>query len=147
MTTYPKPILGIIEGFYGVYYTFPERNDLIRFGEKHGFNTYLYAPKNDRQHRACWREDYPAAIMAQFIEVLEHWMWMTRFSFKPLRAVETGHPYLNDLKRVHEYRQLIQNHPKRTAGHALLPLVDLILNHIENGQRKRLAFEWLSIVS
>ena len=61
-------ILGVIEGFYGVFYTFPERDDLIQFIGQHGYNYYLYAPKNDRQHRARWREDYPANIMAQFAE-------------------------------------------------------------------------------
>jgi hypothetical protein len=42
---------GVVEGFYGVFYTFPQRNDLIRFIGSHGYNAYLYAPKNDRQHR------------------------------------------------------------------------------------------------
>ncbi len=60
------PIRGLVEGFYGVFYTFPERDNLIRFLGEHGFNMYLYAPKNDRQHRARWREPYPAKIMAQF---------------------------------------------------------------------------------
>ncbi len=62
------PIFGLVEGFYGVFYTFPERDDLIRFLGEHGFNFYLYAPKNDRQHRARWREPYPPKIMAQFAQ-------------------------------------------------------------------------------
>ncbi len=61
---------GIVEGFYGVFYTFPERNDLIRFAGQHGYNLYVYAPKNDRQHRARWWEAYPAQIMAQFAETV-----------------------------------------------------------------------------
>lgn len=62
------PIRGVIEGFYGPFYTFPERNDLIRFMSEHGYNLYVYGPKNDRQHRARWREAYPAEIMDQFAE-------------------------------------------------------------------------------
>jgi hyaluronoglucosaminidase len=62
----PFQIRGVVEGFYGVFYTAPERDDLIRFLGRHGFNFYLYGPKNDRQHRARWREMYPAKIMGQF---------------------------------------------------------------------------------
>jgi hypothetical protein len=217
MTTHPKPLLGIVEGFYGVYYTFPERNDWIRGGilanpmiqaeaSKIPLSTlaeYITAPEQynpalawDKALREVAGEESAAALrlvaencvrsclgslngetisnlanaarmdmlsgenpdhspnvralrnnMLPWIEVLEHWMWMTRFAFHALRASETGYPYLNDLKRVHEYRELIQSHPKRTAGHALLALVDLIVNHIENDQRKRLALEWQSAVS
>ena len=64
----PFQIRGVIEGFYGVFYTFPERNDLIRFLGHHDFNLYVYGPKNDRQHRARWWEPYPDEIMAQFAE-------------------------------------------------------------------------------
>ncbi len=62
------PVRGVVEGFYGAFYTFPERNDLIRFIAQHGFNLYIYRPKNDRQHRNRWREPYPTRIMDQFAE-------------------------------------------------------------------------------
>src|SRR5438309_2130163 len=62
---------GVIEGFYGTYYTFPERNDLIRFIGRHGFSHYLYAPKNDRQHRARWWDPYPARILDDFARTIE----------------------------------------------------------------------------
>ncbi|MFW5888016.1 MAG: beta-N-acetylglucosaminidase domain-containing protein, partial [Bacteriovoracia bacterium] len=38
-------IRGVIEGFYGFYYTFSERNDLIKFLGNNNFNYYIYAPK------------------------------------------------------------------------------------------------------
>lgn len=66
----PFAVRGAIEGFYGTYYTFPERNDLIRFLGKHDFNYYLYAPKNDRQHRARWWEPYPPSVMEQFAQTI-----------------------------------------------------------------------------
>jgi len=62
----PFPIRGVVEGFYGPPYTFPERDGLIRFAGRHGFNLYIYGPKNDRQHRNRWREPYPSAVIAQF---------------------------------------------------------------------------------
>ncbi|HEX6293470.1 MAG TPA: protein O-GlcNAcase [Herpetosiphonaceae bacterium] len=64
----PFQIRGVIEGFYGPFYTFPERNDLIAFIGQHGYNLYIYGPKNDRQHRHRWSEPYPPEIMAQFAQ-------------------------------------------------------------------------------
>jgi hyaluronoglucosaminidase len=66
----PFPVRGVIEGFYGPFYTFPERNDLIRFIGRHGYNLYIYGPKNDRQHRNRWQEAYPDAIIAQFAQTV-----------------------------------------------------------------------------
>ncbi len=66
MTHSPFAVRGIVEGFYGVFYTVHERNDLIRFMAKHGYNLYVYGPKNDRWHRERWREPYPADVMAHF---------------------------------------------------------------------------------
>lgn len=63
-------IRGVIEGFYGVYYTPVERKDLIRFLGKHDYNLYIYGPKNDRQHRNRWREPYPQSVMNQFAETV-----------------------------------------------------------------------------
>lgn len=65
-STRPFAISGVVEGFYGPPYTFPQRDDLIAFLGRHGCTSYLYGPKNDRQHRSRWREPYPATTMAQF---------------------------------------------------------------------------------
>jgi hyaluronoglucosaminidase len=62
---------GVVEGFYGLFYTFPERNDLIRFVGQHGYNLYIYGPKNDRQHRSRWWEPYPEAVLDQFSETVQ----------------------------------------------------------------------------
>jgi hyaluronoglucosaminidase len=62
----PFNIRGVVEGFYGPPYTFPERDGLIAFMGRHGLNYYLYGPKNDRQHRNRWREPYPDALLAKF---------------------------------------------------------------------------------
>jgi hyaluronoglucosaminidase len=62
----PFAVRGVVEGFYGPPYTFPERDDLIAWMGRRGLNCYLYGPKNDRQHRNRWREPYPAEIMARF---------------------------------------------------------------------------------
>ncbi len=61
-------IRGIVEGFYGVFYTHAERLSLIRFAGQHGYNLYVYAPKNDRYHRARWREPYPPRALDELRE-------------------------------------------------------------------------------
>ena len=68
--TSPFRVRGVIEGFYGPFYTHPERLSLLEFLGARGFNFYLYAPKNDRQHRARWREPYAEKILAQFSEAV-----------------------------------------------------------------------------
>lgn len=60
-------VRGVVEGFYGSYYTFEQRDDLIAFIASCGFNRYYYAPKKDPYHRDGWREAYPPAIMESFL--------------------------------------------------------------------------------
>ncbi len=57
-------IRGLVEGFYGPFYTSAEREGLLRFLAAHGMNFYLYGPKNDRAHRARWREAYDPQRLA-----------------------------------------------------------------------------------
>jgi len=62
---------GVIEGFYGRPFSHRQRLDLIRFVGTHGFNCYVYAPKNDPLHRERWREPYPAEELARFRQLAE----------------------------------------------------------------------------
>lgn len=50
---------GIIEGFYGIPWTFEERKSMIKFLPQIGMNQYIYAPKDDPFHNKKWREPYP----------------------------------------------------------------------------------------
>lgn len=49
---------GVVEGFYGLPWTSEQRKILFGWMQKMGLNTYMYAPKDDYKHRACWRELY-----------------------------------------------------------------------------------------
>ncbi|MDO5047500.1 MAG: beta-N-acetylglucosaminidase domain-containing protein [Anaerococcus sp.] len=51
--------IGVIEGFYGIPYSFDQRYDLIDFLSHIGMNAYIYAPKDDPYHNISWREPYP----------------------------------------------------------------------------------------
>src|SRR5690349_1887733 len=66
----PFRLRGALEAFYGTFYSFPERYDLIRFLGAHDFNFYLYGPKNDRQHRMRWWEPYPQPVLDDFAEAI-----------------------------------------------------------------------------
>jgi hyaluronoglucosaminidase len=70
MVDSPFALRGLIEGFYGTFYTFPERDDMIRFLGAHGFNFYAYGPKNDRQHRMRWWDPYPDEVMESFARTI-----------------------------------------------------------------------------
>ena len=61
--------IGTIEGFYGPPWTHAQRLDHLRFAAKAGFDTVVYAPKDDPYHRRRWREPYPAAELARIGEL------------------------------------------------------------------------------
>lgn len=55
-----KPFrLGIVEGFFGLPWSWQARTDYAGFSRHHGFNTYLYAPKSDRLLRQDWKQPFP----------------------------------------------------------------------------------------
>jgi hyaluronoglucosaminidase len=53
------PELGMIEGFFGQPYDWPQRRELVDFLGPHGFAFYLYAPKADPFLRRNWADPYP----------------------------------------------------------------------------------------
>ena len=50
---------GIIEGFYGIPWTFEEKMSMIKFLAEIGMDQYIYAPKDDPYHNQKWRKPYP----------------------------------------------------------------------------------------
>ena len=64
-------VRGLIEGFYNRLWTMDERRRVAEFVAAHGFDTYVYAPKEDRLQNAGWRTPYPPpqrAALAEFGE-------------------------------------------------------------------------------
>ena len=49
---------GFIEGYYGNPWSQEDREDLMRWGGYHKLNVYVYAPKDDNNHRLQWRHMY-----------------------------------------------------------------------------------------
>ncbi len=62
------PSLGVLEGFYGRPYAWPERRALVERLAPAGYGFYLYAPKADELLRRRWREPFPEARHADLAE-------------------------------------------------------------------------------
>ncbi len=54
------------------------RADLFVFGQRHGMNTYLYAPKDDPYHREHWEKPYPESQWKELLNLItlahQHWI-------------------------------------------------------------------------
>lgn len=64
-------IRGVVEGFYGKPWSMEDRFDIIQFMGDHGYNLYIYAPKDDELHRFRWRESYGDDFVKGFSMVVE----------------------------------------------------------------------------
>jgi len=62
---------GVVEGMYGVPWSWREREQMLIALAASGLGTYLYAPKDDPLHRASWREPYPEPDVARFTALAE----------------------------------------------------------------------------
>lgn len=62
---------GVIEGFYGTPWTHAERLSQLDFYGRTKQNVYVYSPKDDPYLRAQWRDEYPAAELAQLKELVD----------------------------------------------------------------------------
>jgi hypothetical protein len=60
---------GTIEGFYGPPWSHAQRLSHLAFCAAAGFDTYVYAPKDDPYHRRRWRDPYPAAELNRIAEL------------------------------------------------------------------------------
>src|SRR4051794_2633125 len=89
MAAAPLTTVGTIEGFYGPPWTHDQRLAHLRFCAAAGFDTFVYAPKDDPFHRRRWREPYPAADLAQIAELAD------TADFLGLRFVAAVHPALD----------------------------------------------------
>ncbi|HEY3394946.1 MAG TPA: beta-N-acetylglucosaminidase domain-containing protein [Lacipirellulaceae bacterium] len=66
----PDFLGGVVEGFYGRPWSHVQRLHLIDRLAALGLNTYFYAPKNDLNHRAIWREPYDDAQLSLFRQLV-----------------------------------------------------------------------------
>jgi hypothetical protein len=65
-------LFGIIEGFYGRAWSWEARVEAVDFLQREQFNSYVYAPKSDRQLRRAWRELHSTAEFEKLLVLREH---------------------------------------------------------------------------
>ena len=71
VTDYPDVTdRGVIEGFYGNWWSQEDRIRQFEFYGKNKMNVYIYAPKDDPYHRGKWRDPYPASEAAKLKELV-----------------------------------------------------------------------------
>ncbi len=63
---------GVVEGFYGSFWTHQERRDMIELMGRAELTDYFYAPKDDPYHRSQWRDPYEGEWLEEFEELLSH---------------------------------------------------------------------------
>ena len=61
-----KSIRGYIEGYYGRLLSWEHRKLIIKSLYKNNMNTYFYAPKEDINHRLCWKKKYSKSWRLNF---------------------------------------------------------------------------------
>jgi hypothetical protein len=66
------PPLGIIEGFFGLPWSWEERRAAVDFLAPRGFGFYLYAPKSDAYLRERWQEPHPEREMEALAAFRDH---------------------------------------------------------------------------
>jgi hyaluronoglucosaminidase len=64
--------LGLVEGFFGIPWSWSERTETIAFLRPHGFTFYLYAPKADAHLRRRWREPHPEEELERLAALAAH---------------------------------------------------------------------------
>ncbi|MBD9726265.1 beta-N-acetylglucosaminidase domain-containing protein [Streptomyces caniscabiei] len=62
---------GVVEGFYGTPWSHAERLSQLDFYGRTKQNVYVYSPKDDPYLRERWRDEYPAARLAQVRALVE----------------------------------------------------------------------------
>ena len=64
-------IRGYIEGYYGKLLSWENRKFIIKSLYKNNLNTYFYAPKEDLNHRLCWKNQYDKSWRSFFCKFTE----------------------------------------------------------------------------
>jgi hyaluronoglucosaminidase len=126
-------IRGVIEGFYGTPWTHAERMDMIAFLKRHGFNAYMYSPKNDPYLRERWQDPHPQEALDRLTELIRQAEGL-RFTYclSPGLSME----YAND-DHVHRLMEKYVSMYERGVRHfgLLFDDIPLQLMHAEDRER------------
>ena len=91
-------ITGYIEGYYGKLLSWENRELIIKSLYKNNMNTYLYAPKEDINHRLCWKKEYGEKWRSNFRHFTNK---CKEFKINVIAGIAPGLDY--------NFKQLIEN--------------------------------------
>lgn len=93
------PERGIVEGFYGDYYTRSERQLLMQMMGRLGMNTYVYGPKHDPYSHERWADPHPtedAAAIRAAASFADSHLISFRWAISPARGGDQAIKYSSD---------------------------------------------------
>ena len=149
---------GVIEGFYGIPWSFEQRKSIIESLSFLGLGRYIYAPKDDPYHNIKWRELYPEKELNDLKALVEianekevDFVW----AIHPGQNLISFEDYDNEIEKL--YKKYDQLHQIGVKSFALcmddidrdlayedrnnhLKLVNDIIKFISNYENKRLLF-------
>ncbi len=71
--TQPKPLCGVIEGFFGLPWSFEDRKAYASFLAEAHYDFYLYAPKKDPHLRRQWQTPWPTKERHKMDQLRNHY--------------------------------------------------------------------------
>ena len=95
---YKINITGYIEGYYGKLLSWGNRELIIKSLYKNKMNTYFYAPKEDINHRLCWKKEYNEKWRSSFRQFTN---MCKKFSINVIAGIAPGLDY--------NFKQLTEN--------------------------------------
>lgn len=149
---------GVIEGFYGIPWSFEQRKSIIESLSFLGLGRYIYAPKDDPYHNIKWRELYPEKELNDLKSLVEianekevDFVW----AIHPGQNLISFEDYDNEIEKL--YKKYDQLHQIGVKSFALcmddidrdlayedrenhLKLVTDIIKFISNYENNRLLF-------
>lgn len=81
-------IAGIIEGFYGEPWSWTDRAELMRWCHERGMSDYVYAPKDDPNHRERWRDPYSSETLERFGRLVREDTLRVGFGISPGLSID-----------------------------------------------------------
>ncbi len=97
-----NPYLGVIEGFFGRPWSFPERYGYAEFLKNNGYQFYIYAPKSDSNLRKDWQEDWPDETVVQLQNLVAHYQNQGLDFGLGLSPFEIYKDYNTDIQKILE---------------------------------------------
>ena len=80
--------VGLIEGFYGVPWSWAARTEVAAWCAERGMRDYVYAPKDDPKHRERWRDPYDDAELEGFAAFADGGALRLGFAISPGLSID-----------------------------------------------------------